>query len=356
MSSITPDKVFAHLGRLQAWRDGEKPAPVTIEWDLSNRCSRGCQGCHMAYTHARGPLTGAHDGPPGSTPTGDLADTALVLRALGEVAVAGAQGIVWTGGGEPTLHPDFEQIVQRAAALGLAQGMYTHGGHIDARRAALIRRHFSWVVVSLDRADAASYQDYKGGGPRGFDKACDGVRRLAAADGPCVVGVSFLLDAETWPRTDAALALTDALGADYVTFRPLIDFDQADPAQAVGDRSWVSAALPTLRRLAARPGVVCDPDRFVEYRDWAGRSYHACYGVRLNTTITPDGRVWLCPNRRGLPESALGDLARESFADLWQRHPGVWTDFRQCRVMCRLHLVNERLAAIEAPMQHTEFV
>src|SRR5262245_36940895 len=121
---ITPDKVYAHLDRIVAWRNGEKPAPVTIEWDLSTRCSRGCAFCHMAYTHVRGPLAGVYDGPKGSTPTGDLADTALVMRGLAEVAAAGVQGIVWSGGGEPTLHPAFEQITAEAARLGLQQGMY----------------------------------------------------------------------------------------------------------------------------------------------------------------------------------------------------------------------------------------
>ncbi len=176
---ITPDKVYAHLDRIVGWREGDRPAPVTIEWDLSARCNLGCLGCHMAYTHVRGPLTGTHAGPPSSTPIGDLADADLVTRALGEAADAGVQGIVWSGGGEPTLHPQFEQITAEAARLGLQQGMYTHGGHLNEGRTAFIRRHFTWVVVSLDRADAESYHAYKGGGARGFDRDAD-QRHLAA--------------------------------------------------------------------------------------------------------------------------------------------------------------------------------
>lgn len=353
---ITPDKVFAHLDRLQGWREGDTPAPVTIEWDLMNRCDLGCGGCHMAFTHVRGPLAGKQHGPEGSTSTGDIADEGMVKRALAEAAAAGVNGIVWTGGGEPTLHFNFEGITGRAALLGLAQGMYTHGGHIDMRRAEHIKECFTWVVVSLDRADAESYRAYKGGGPHGFERACQGIKNLVAADGPCTVGVSFLLDAETWRDAWRGLKLADSLGATYTTFRPMIDFNQADPALPVGDRSWITEALPALRELAHTEGVVLDVDRFLEYRDYTGRSYRVCRGIRLNTTITPDGRVWLCPNRRGFPGSELGDLTKESFASIWSRHPGQWTDFRQCRVMCRLHLVNQRLDAIEAPMTHTEFV
>jgi MoaA/NifB/PqqE/SkfB family radical SAM enzyme len=353
-SYITPDKVFAHLDRLQAWRAGEKPAPVTIEWDLSNRCSRGCSFCHFAYTHTRGPLRGKQAKPEGASAGGDLADTELVIRALSEVAAAGVKGIVWTGGGEPTLHPDFNLITAYAAGVGLEQGMYTHGGHIGKQRAERIRDRFTWVVVSLDRADAESYRAYKG---RGFEQSCEGIRLLAAADGPCVVGVSFLLDADTWRDAWRMLQLADGLGASYTTFRPMIHYTMDDPAMPPEDRSWITEAEPTLRELARTDGVVCDVDRFLMYRDWTrDRGYQTCYGIRMNATITPDGRVWVCPNRREFPNSCLGDLREESFAALWARHPGQWTDFTQCRAMCRLHLNNRILAAIEAPHEHTAFI
>ena len=59
---ITPAKAFAHLDRLQAWQHGETPAPVTVEWDLSNACSLSCQSCHMAYTHTAGPYASSAGG------------------------------------------------------------------------------------------------------------------------------------------------------------------------------------------------------------------------------------------------------------------------------------------------------
>lgn len=345
---ITPDKVYAHLDRLAAWRQGARPAPVTLEWDLTSRCSRGCDGCHFAYTHSRGPLARRR-----AVDVGDEADPAMVVRALGEAAAAGVRGVIWTGGGEPTLHPAFDTITAAAAEAGLAQGLYTHGGHIGPARAALLAARLAWAVVSLDAADRASYEAYKG---PGFDAACAGVQHLVEAGAP-VVGASFLLSADAWPDAPAMLALGRRLGATYTTFRPMVRYALADPAVASEDTSWVSAALPMLEALAAEPDVVCDVGRFVAYRDWRRqRAYPACYGIRLNATITPDGRVWVCPNRRGLEASSIGSLHEESFAAIWRRHPGQWTDFAACRVMCRLHQVNERLAALEAPMQHTEFV
>ena len=60
--------------------------------------------------------------------TGDYANPTLVRRGLQQMAKAGVQGIVWTGGGEPTTHTHWLEIVEYAATLGLQQGMYTLGG------------------------------------------------------------------------------------------------------------------------------------------------------------------------------------------------------------------------------------
>lgn len=356
MTYISPRaKVLAHVDRLVDWRRGLTPAPVTVEWDLSNRCVLGCQACHFAHTHTRGPWVSQDRRlPMAFDPCGDLADHVVVRRGLREMRAAGVQGIVWSGGGEPTTHPDWLSIVEYAASLGLQQGMYTLGGLLNEHTAAKLSSVASWVVVSLDCADATSYAAEKGVPADRFDRACEGVRSLA--NGSAVVGVSFLLHRGNWQHAVAMLTLARSLGASYATFRPAIQFDAAHPAVCLDDTSWITDALPTLSALADEPDVEIDPGRFVAYRDWHGRDYDACKGIQLNATVTPDGRVWLCPQRRGYRDSSLGSLAQESFGTIWARHPGQWTDFAECRVMCRLHTVNEQIAALDVTRVHAAFV
>lgn len=355
MSYINPRaKALSHLDRVFAWQRGEKPGPVTVEWDLTNVCSLGCQSCHFAHTHVRGPwMTRDRVKPEGYSETGSMADLRLVERTLGELATAGVKAIVWSGGGEPTLHPEFARIVSLAKAHGFEQGLYTLGGHVTSAMAETLRQSLTWVVVSLDCPDAETYADEKGVPASRFHDACEGVLRLAG--GPLVVGVSFLLHAGNWHRTAEMLSLSRALGATYATFRPTIQTEPGHLDQPVTDREWVSWASVQLLNLAKQPDVEIDVERFAAYRDWS-RGYDVCHGVKLLTQITPDGRVWVCPNRRGIEGSELGDLKRESFAAIWARHPGQWSDFRDCRVMCRLHTVNTSLASVLTPQTHGAFV
>lgn len=360
MTYINPrGKPLAHLDRLAVWQKGGMAPPVSLEWDLSNRCSLGCAACHFAHTHTRGPW--AHrqrDVPVGQDKGGDLADTAAVRHALEGARDFGVRAVVWTGGGEPTLHPSWREIVAYAHACGLQQGMYTLGGHFTPESAKLAGELLSWVVVSLDAWNAGTYAAEKGVGEERFDRACDGIRWLSG--GTAKVGVSFLLHATNWSGVHDMLALSRRLGADYATFRPTVTTSPADPATPLGDRSWVDAALPLLRGLQHQPDVEVDPLRFEQWRDWRPggytRGYDACHGIKLSATITPDLRVWVCPNRREEPGSCLGSLLLEDWPTVWARHPGAWTDFTRCRALCRLHPVNECLASVFTQREHEAFI
>ena len=107
--------------------------------------------CHFAHTHVRGPwatkerrLPMAYDG------IGDLADLTVLGPALTEMALAGVRGVIWSGGGEPTTHPQWLDAVARADRAGLEQGMYTAGGLLNPHSAKALATKAKFVVVSLD--------------------------------------------------------------------------------------------------------------------------------------------------------------------------------------------------------------
>lgn len=345
-------KVFGHMDRLAALKTGEAPPPINVECDLSNRCSLGCQWCHFAYTHVRGPLKGKQEKPAGAIPGGDLMDTELALRIVREFADAGVASITWTGGGEPTLHPDFDSIVEAAATTRLKQGLYTHGGHLNPDRAALLKAVMTFVYVSLDAADRESYKRDKG--VDRFEAACDGVRRLSVAEGAATVGVGYLVTPDNWQHAERAIALVDELGGDYIQFRPTVRFDQATPEQLAEETGWLNDAIDHLERLQG-DRVIVDLDRFRGYRDWRGHGYPTCWWSGLQTVVTPNGKVWTCVNKREHPAAEIGDLSRESFASLWARRPIARVD-GSCRISCRGHVANSVLDEIMAPRPHPEFV
>lgn len=354
MTFIDPTgKLLQHIDRVAELKAGFRPAPVNVEIDLSNRCSLGCEWCHFAYTHTRGPLTGKRLKPIGAVGGGDLMDSVLALKIVDQLSEAGVRSLTWTGGGEPTLHPDFDTIIGYTAAAGLEQGLYTHGGHIGEQRADTLKQHLTFVYVSLDAADKQDYRRDKG--VDRFDAACSGVRWLVKAKGLATVGVGFLLTEENWRRAGEMVTLSRRLGADYAQFRPTIRYDQDDPDTPSENTAWLSEAIDGLAWLEDEPGVEVDLDRFRGYRDWQGHSYRTCWWSGMQTVITPNGSVWTCVNKREHAAALLGSLASERFEDLWARNRTASVD-GACRVMCRGHLSNLALDEMLRPVEHAAFI
>ena len=347
-------KLFAHMDRLHAIQQGHKPPPVNVEIDLSNRCSLGCEWCHFAYTHTRGPLAGKRDKPGGAVSGGDLMELTLANHILWQLHDAGVKSVTWTGGGEPTLHPNFDGVVTVASMAGLEQGLYTHGGHIDQDRADLLKMFLTWVFVSLDECTPATYKASKG--VDRFQAATDGIRQLVAAEGNATVGVGFLLHPHNFNQVRQMVELGRELGADYVQFRPTVHFEQDAPGQLCEDTTWINWAISHLNAYADDPFVIADVERFKMYKNWTGHPYKTCNWSALQTVITPNGKVWRCTNKREHPDALLGDLSVESFADVWARSGGPCAVDGACRVLCRGHIANLTLDKVMQPMAHAEFI
>lgn len=339
-------KILHHMDRLHALQAGAIAPPVNVEIDLSNRCSLGCEWCHFAYTHTRGPLAGKPSifKPGQPVPGGDLMDTALAKSIIDQLADAGVRSISWTGGGEPTLHPDFDEIIQYAGQR-IEQGLYTNGAHIDSKRADVLKKNMEWVYVSLDAASQEQYKACKG--VDAFYKVGRGILSLHNAFGKATIGAGFLLTRDNWRDYRQMADLGLDLGADYVQFRPTVL-----PGE---NTSWMEECVDTIRWIQDEPGVELDLNRFDLYRNWQGHGYYTCYWSVLQTVITPNGKMWTCVNKREYDGAEIGDLSRESFYEIWKSHKAARVD-DDCRVMCRGHIPNLTLHEIMTPRKHGNFI
>ncbi len=101
--------------------------------------------------------------------------------------------------------------------------------------------------------------------------------------------------------------------------------------------------------------AVCDIDRFRMYRDWTGHGYETCWWSALQTCITPNGKVWVCVNKREHAGAEIGDISVESFPEIWERRQ-VAKVTGDCRTLCRGHLGNMAVDKMMQPIAHSEFV
>ncbi|MAG24414.1 hypothetical protein CMI47_02445 [Candidatus Pacearchaeota archaeon] len=132
--SSNTTKLLKHLDKLKIIQDGKPPSPVMAHISLINACNLTCSFCCFANRD----LT-------------DRLSTEKVKQALDSFKKIGVTGIEFTGGGEPTLHPDFAEIARYAHSLGFKLGICTNGVAVGNKRKIKkdIVGLFSWFRLGM---------------------------------------------------------------------------------------------------------------------------------------------------------------------------------------------------------------
>ena len=143
---FNPLKIWHHADRLAALAAGRDVVPVTVEVDPVAYCNHRCAWC---VDPAHWPVAASRD----------FLWTLLAELATFQVNGFDVHGIVFKGGGEPTLHPDFPELVQYACALGFEVGVVTNGSRLLAcGMAEALADSASYVRISIDGPTAETHR------------------------------------------------------------------------------------------------------------------------------------------------------------------------------------------------------
>ncbi len=124
---------------------------------LTNKCNLSCPHCYMFS---------------GTAKNNEL-DTNEVKKLISDFVNIGNGLVVTLSGGEPTLRPDFDEIVKYAYSAGLEVKLLTNGTQLSPERASLLSKYLSSVQISIDGFSEASNALIRGRG--NFDKALSAV-------------------------------------------------------------------------------------------------------------------------------------------------------------------------------------
>ena len=140
-------KIFYHSEKIAEYKEGKRPFPITLEIDLTNNCNHRCSFCYYAE----------HIGV-----NKDSLDTIVIKKTLQNARDLGTKGISFTGGGEPMIHKDYEEIVKYTKSLGLDVGTITNGSAITDRNINTIMENLQYIRISMAGGDRESYSNVQG--------------------------------------------------------------------------------------------------------------------------------------------------------------------------------------------------
>ena len=354
MSFLSANKVMYHPKRMREWMEtGDTSAPVTVKIDLTNVCNHDCPGCIDADLIAN---------------DNNELHIDLVKTLLDDLKSMGVKGINYTGGGEPTAHKKFAEVIRHTAELGLDIGLICNGSLFHKKRIPMeeLLRHFSWIRVSLDAYDHDTHVRTHGSKST-FKKTVQNMRDLVRIKKEqnldVTLGAGYItnqyedMDRQCWRFVE----LCKDIGLDYAQLRPsfgfFFDYKKIKPSE------WkdIFAELKKYEDSSFR--VVIDEGKFHKiFSGKTGRKYSTCHAQSFkSTSITARGGVYICCSLSGVSEGFIGNIKKETISEIWngKRRQDILAKLqvKKCPKLCVGDNLNEALEKFSNnPPDHVNFL
>lgn len=287
------NKIYYYLDQVEKLRRGEWVPPITCEIDPSNSCNLKCGFCMFGEWRKNHHEHMSID---------------MYVSLIGELQRMGTKSITFTGGGEPTMNPNFNLMVSIAKNLGFQIGLVTNGLRLHTVEDL---EAFMFIRVSLDAHNKKDYKKVKGVDGFAFDKVIENIK--AALKINRTIGLSYVVGPHNNKNLEKAEDLATDLGVAYLQIKPsyvlerkeiFTDFEYPDGSTVIGTE-----------RLVATDHIPCTIAGLV--------------GI-----IGANGDVYFCCQGRGVDRLTLGNLKDNTFEEIWKKRIELKPDVSLCP-MCR---------------------
>jgi len=273
--------------------------------------------------------------------------TEKCIEILDDCKRLGVKAVQFTGGGEPTVHPDHIRIFKHAQDIGLKTALITNGYRyqdID------VYNHFEWIRVSLDAGRADTYQKIRK--HSGFFQVTENIRHMKDLY-KGTLGVGFVITPENYQEIELGIETAWMQGASYIRLAGIIS-EQGSMAYDDDTYRDIINNIETLKRKY-------ESDRFRIYDQFNARymnlrrpDYEFCGYQYYTVYIGGDQKVYRCCTTSYTKHGLVGDLAEQSFHD-WVMNSKRDFDARTCN-QCQFNDKNRVINYMLHQPKHVEFV
>jgi radical SAM protein with 4Fe4S-binding SPASM domain len=282
-------KILSAYKNIREYHETGKTFPRTLALDISNSCNNNCDGCYFRRMNSS-----------------DIKfmDKKLAIKVIKDsIEKLGVEGINFTGGGEPSIHPNFLELIKLAVSTGKGVGLITNCSWTDDSISKFVAENLTYVRVGLDCENGEMY--YKITRNDIFDRVIENIETMVKYKKKATIGIKFLLRKNTCTVDDIykMIALGKRLEVDSCQFKIL----------------YGSESEPTEKMiLKAEDYLESIRDPMVSYNLSRSQTNHKCILNFMRINVDADGSVYLCPRFYHRKKSHLiGNLNDKPIYDIW---------------------------------------
>ena len=349
----SPLKYLSYADHLAALRERRVAAPVHIRIKPTNRCNHNCWYC--AYR-----VDGLQLGE--EMREADQIPEAKMMEIVDDLIAMGVKAVTFSGGGEPLLYKPLPAVIDRLAEGGVRVAALTNGSNLKGRVGEALARHATWVRVSVDAWDDASYTASRGAPDGAFTQLLANMRDFKASGTTAVLGVSLIVSKDNAARIAEAVGLFKEAGAAHVKLSAAVVANDAAANNAYHREFKETADRQISQAMGLNGDGFSVLDHYHEMSERFEKTYDFCPYLMFLTVIGADQHVYTCQDKAYTTPGDMGSIEHRSFRDLWfsEEHRARLYAFdprANCRHHCVTHAKNlSILEFLSIDPEHAAFV
>ena len=237
-SEYSLSKASWHTDRIKRLQDDKPISPTQLQIDLEAYCNDNCSFCSYRAEeshNAKGLLKLINQKslpiidnfkPIGQPTKASSLPLYLAIDLPKQIYDAGIPAVTFTGGGESTLWPAYDEIVKNLIDYKIQIGLITNGSSLSDHRIEQIVKHYTWVRISIDAASPETHRLLHQTKNYDFDRRIKIISKLVekrkefdndSGEG-LTIGVSYVITDNNFHEIEKACELYSSLGVDYIRF------------------------------------------------------------------------------------------------------------------------------------------
>jgi MoaA/NifB/PqqE/SkfB family radical SAM enzyme len=292
-------------------------SPISINLDLTTACNFSCPFCVDSKLINAGKSLTLEE----------------VQKTINTLHSNGLLSVILIGGGEPTLHKDFEEIVRYIKSKNLQIGIATNGSRLEKIEGVVeALKEKDWIRISIDAGGEGTFKDLHL--PRTqvtLKRILEKAKKVKKKNPLVSLGYSFVI---VWEGIEIngkrlssnihemarSVELAREFSFDYVSFKPcLIRFEESQKETLLKDVGKVKekeiideirAHLDEAKRVAGDQVKILESSNLIamlnQETSQIKRQPKRCHMQFFRTVVTPSG-IFHCPAFRGVKEARVGD-------------------------------------------------
>ena len=275
----------------------------------------------------------------------------MIKNRLKEAKELGTKAISFTGGGEPTIHKDYVNIVEYAHKIGLDVGTITNGSTITTRNVDTLIKNLQWIRFSLAGGDAESYKKVQGVDQ--FELIIKNIelisKRKNDLNSDLNIGIRTLVTTENIHTLEKFAEKIKDLHIDYYQLAP----DQfSDDKGLFWNSENTQNIFKNVKKILEPTGIKLLTTTYMvaqENLDYP----KTCYAHFFMIAILAEGHVTFCKNARGEDNFYIGNINDKSLKDIWDdvktKEIEKWVKPNNCGLFCKHMSINNTMEDLMNP-------